>query len=136
MQNFKFTSLLAVTPLSDEDKYNLTVIFSAMKPERQLDIIENWPNYLDRILQIHGKAEDERKRQIQETFTRINQMIDDAYLKEQENKHIRAEEQSKKDADMIAAMEYDQKRKIASIRQKEQAMQIAREKLLDPLAFI
>ncbi len=136
MQNFKFTSLLTVTPLSDEDKYNLTVIFSAMKPERQLDIIENWPNYLDRILQIHGKAEDERKRQIQETFTRINQMIDDAYLKEQENKLIRAEEKSRKDADMIAAMEYDQKRKIASIRQKEQAMQIAREKLLDPLAFI
>lgn len=63
-------------------------------------------------------------------------MIDDAYLKDQQRKQQEAEEKSRKDADMIAAMEYDQKRKIASIRQKEQEMQIAREKLLDPLAFI
>lgn len=63
-------------------------------------------------------------------------MIDDAYLKEQEKKKQEAQEKSRKDADMIAAMEYDQKRKIADIRKKEQEMQIAREKLLDPLAFI
>lgn len=63
-------------------------------------------------------------------------MIDDAYLKDQQRKQQEAQEKAKKDADMIAAMEYDQKRKIASIRQKEQEMQIAREKLLDPLAFI
>lgn len=63
-------------------------------------------------------------------------MIDDAYLKDQQRKQQEAEEKSKKDTDMIAAMEYDQKRKIANIRQKEQEMQVAREKLLDPLAFI
>lgn len=42
MDNFKFSSLLAATPLSIEDKSNLSTIFDAMKPERQLDIIENW----------------------------------------------------------------------------------------------
>lgn len=63
-------------------------------------------------------------------------MIDNAYLKDQQRKQQESQEKAKKDADMIAAMEYDQKRKIASIRQKEQEMQIAREKLLDPLAFI
>lgn len=136
MENFKFSSLLAATPLSEEDKYNLTVIFGALWPIRQLDIIDHWWWYLDRILQIHGKAQEERNRQIQETFTKINQMIDDAYLKEQEKKKQEAQEKSRKDADMIAAMEYDQKRKIADIRKKEQEMQIAREKLLDPLAFI
>ncbi|NRH21013.1 hypothetical protein HOO68_03135 [Candidatus Gracilibacteria bacterium] len=136
MENFKFSSLLAATPLSEEDKYNLTVIFGALGPIRQLDIIDHWGGYLDRILQIHGKAQAERNRQIQETFTKINQMIDDAYLKDQQRKQQEAEEKSKKDTDMIAAMEYDQKRKIANIRQKEQEMQVAREKLLDPLAFI
>lgn len=136
MENYKFSSLLAATPLSIEDKSNLSTIFNALKEERQLDIIENWWSYLNKILEIHGKAENERNKQIQETFTRINQLIDDAYLKEQDRRKQESLEKSQKDADMIAAMEYDQRRKMATIKQKEQESQIAREKLLDPLAFI
>ena len=136
MENFKFTSLLSITPLSEEDKYNLTVIFGALWPARQIDIIDHWEWYLDKILQIHWKAREERNRQIQETFSKINQMIDEAYLREQEKKEQEAQEKSIRDANLIAAIEYDQKRKIAEIRKKEQEMQIAREKLLDPLAFI
>lgn len=63
-------------------------------------------------------------------------MIDEAYLREQEKKEQEAQEKSIRDANLIAAIEYDQKRKIAEIRKKEQEIQIAREKLLDPLAFI
>lgn len=136
MDNFKFSSLLAATPLSIEDKSNLSTIFDAMKPERQLDIIENWWGYLDKILQIHGIAENERKKQIQETFTRINQIIDNGYLREQEKIKIEKIKKIQSDNDAIAVMDYDQKRKIATIRQKEKESQIAREKLLDPLAFI
>ena len=101
-----------------------------------MDIIDHWEWYLDKILQIHGKAENERRQQIQETFTKINQMIDDAYIRNQVKKEQEKEQQLEKDANMIAAIEYDQKRKIADIRKKEQETQIAREKLLDPLAFI
>ncbi len=136
MDNFKFSSLLAATPLSIEDKSNLSTIFDAMKPERQLDIIENWWGYLDKILQIHGIAENERKKQIQETFTRINQIIDNGYLREQEKIKLEKIKKIQSDNDAIAVMDYDQKRKIATIRQKEKESQIAREKLLDPLAFI
>jgi len=63
-------------------------------------------------------------------------MIDEVYLREQEKKEQEAQEKSIRDANLIAAIEYDQKRKIAEIRKKEQEIQIAREKLLDPLAFI
>jgi len=63
-------------------------------------------------------------------------MIDEAYLREQEKKEQEAQKKSIRDANLIAAIEYDQKRKIAEIRKKEQEIQIAREKLLDPLAFI
>lgn len=136
MENYKFTSLLAATPLSDEDKYNLALIFSRLRPDRQIDIMDHWDQYLDRILLIHTKAEDERKRQIQETFARINAMIDDAYQKEQVRKQQESIEQAKKDADMNAAIEYDQKRKLEAIRKKEQEQELAREKLLDPLSFL
>ncbi len=136
MENYKFTSLLAATPLSDEDKYNLALIFSRLQPDRQIDIIDHWDQYLDRILMIHTKAEDERKRQIQETFVRINAMIDDAYQKEQARKQQESIEQAKKDADMVAAIEYDQKRKLEAIRKKEQEQELAREKIADPLSFL
>ena len=63
-------------------------------------------------------------------------MIDEAYLREQEKKEQEAQEKSIRDANLIAAIEYDQKRKIAESRNKEQVIQIARDKLLDPIAFI
>lgn len=136
MDNFKFLSLLETTTLSTEDKNNLLKIFAAMKPERQLDIIENWWVYLDKILKIHGIAEEERKKQIQETLRRINQIIDNGYLREQEKIKLEKLKKIQSDNDAIAIMDYDQKRKMADIRQRERNSQIAREKLLDPLAFI
>lgn len=81
MLNYKFSSLLEDTPLTAEDKYNLSVIFVAMKSERQLDIIESWPTYLERIVQLHAEAEKAKKLQLQETFSKINQIIDTAKLK-------------------------------------------------------
>ncbi len=136
MDNFKFSSLIETTTLSTEDKANLLKIFAAMKPERQLDIIENWWAYLDKILQIHGIAEDERKRQILETFKRINQIIDNAYLREQEKMKLEKLKKIQNDSDAIAIMDYDQKRKMAAIREKEKESMIAKEKLVDPLIFI
>ena len=75
MLNYKFSSLLEDTPLNEEDKYNLSVIFVAMKSERQLDIIEYWPSYLERIVEFHAKAEKEKEIQLQETFSKINEII-------------------------------------------------------------
>lgn len=40
------------------------------------------------------------------------------------------------DSDTIAIMDYDQKRKMAAIREKEKESMIAKEKLVDPLIFI
>lgn len=81
MLNYKFSSLLEDTPLTAEDKYNLSVIFVAMKSERQLDIIECWPSYLDRIIHLHTEAENNKKIQLQETFSKINQIINTTKLK-------------------------------------------------------
>jgi phosphoribosylanthranilate isomerase len=86
MVNYKFTSLLEKTPLTKEDKYNLSVIFVAMKPERQIDIIEYWPNYLDKIVQLHKEAEKKKKTQLQETFSKINQIISTTKLKKWSSK--------------------------------------------------
>ena len=136
MDNYKFLSLLAATPLSAEEKHNLGVIFSALTPSRQLDIIDNWWRYLDKILIIQNMAESERKFQIEETFGRINKLIDEAYIRDQEKKAFQKIEKQEKDAQMLASMEYDQRRRLDAMKNMDKSQEIAREKLSDPLSFI
>ncbi len=136
MDNYKFLSLLDATPLSAEGKHNLGVIFGALTPSRQLDIIDNWRRYLDNILIIENMAESERKFQIEETFGRINRLIDEAYIRDQEKKAFQKIEKQEKDAQMVASIEYDQRRMLDKIKNMEKSQELAREKLTDPLSFI
>jgi predicted glutamine amidotransferase len=81
-------------------------------------------------------AETERKNQIEQTFSRINKLIDEAYIRDQEKKAFQKIEQKEKEAQILASMEYDQKRRLEAIRNLERSQEIAREKLNDPLSFI
>lgn len=136
MDNFKIISLLDATPLSPEERHNILTIFSSLREDRKMDIIDNWWVYLDRILKIQNKAESERKEYIQSTFERINHMIDEAYLRDQEEKAQAEKQKLQQQQEMISAMDYDQKRRLDMIARMNQEQQEAREKLLDPLQFL
>ena len=110
MSNSRFTELLDASPLSPEDKYNLGVIFDALRDERKIDIIDHWPLYLEKIVLIQHLAEEEKKRQVKLAFKKISALIDEAYLRDQELRAKRAEERAEQDANMIAAAEYDRRR--------------------------
>lgn len=86
MDNYKFTSLLAQTNLSTAEKYNLTIIFNTLTDHRKLEIIENWRVYYDRILSIHTTAEEEKAENIRITFAKINNLIDEALLRDEARK--------------------------------------------------
>jgi hypothetical protein len=88
MDNYKFTTLLEATPISEEDRYNLATIFRALSDMRKQDIIDHWDVYLSRILEIHNKGEVEKKVLIASTFQHINTLIDEAYMREQERKKL------------------------------------------------
>lgn len=81
-------------------------------------------------------AESERKFQIEETFGRINKLIDEAYIRDQEKKTFQKIEKQEKDAQMLASMEYDQRRRLDAMKNMDKSQEIAREKLSDPLSFI
>lgn len=85
---------------------------------------------------IQNMAEEERKIQIEETFGRINKLIDEAYIRDQERKAFQKIEKQEKDAQILAAMEYDQRRRLDKIKNIEKMHDAAREKLSDPLSFI
>ena len=136
MPNTRFTFLLESTPLSSEDKYNLGIIFDALRDERKLDILSNWDKYVTQIIRIQHLAEEEKKRQIQATFEKINSLIDEAYLRDQERKKLEAETRAQQDADTIAATDYDNQRNRERIIALEREQEESRAKLLDPLSFI
>ena len=136
MPNTRFTFLLESTPLSSEDKYNLGIIFDALRDERKLDILSNWDKYVTQIIRIQHLAEEEKRKQIQSTFEKINSLIDEAYLRDQERKKHEAEARAQQDADTIAASDYDNQRNRERIIALEREQEESRAKLLDPLSFI
>ncbi len=59
-------------------------IFSALLPERQVEILDNWPKYLDKLLEIKQYADEERRRNIANAFERIERLVSEAELRAEE----------------------------------------------------
>lgn len=116
MDNYKFTSLLAQTSLSNAEKYNLTIIFNTLTDNRKLEIIENWRVYYDKILSIHTVAEKEKTENIRITFAKINSLIDEALLREEARKREEGRQEAKKEEERKTAGEYDQQRRMEQLR--------------------
>lgn len=136
MDNYKFSSLLDSTPISDEDKYNLSTIFRALSDVRKQDIMDHWDVYLSRILEIHNKGESEKKVLIASTFAHINKLIDEAYFREQEEKEAKKHAEKKREEDLLASMQYNQERRMEMIKNLSEKEAKARKTLDDPLSYI
>ena len=136
MDNYKFTSLLEATPLSAEDKHNLSTIFHGLSDTRKQDIMDHWDEYAERIKEIHAKGEDEKKLLITNTFQHINKLIDEAYLRENERKSKRAEAEKLRNQDILASMQYEQERRLEMMKKLSEKEAKARATLDDPLSYI
>ncbi|MFZ4461718.1 MAG: hypothetical protein ACOYN2_04260 [Patescibacteria group bacterium] len=55
MSNFQFESLLQSSGLSAESVHNLRIIFNVLPAERKIELMEDWPRYLDHFLAIEQK---------------------------------------------------------------------------------
>lgn len=88
MGNIRLQTLLARSPLSDEDRHNITVIFDALTESKQHHILENWDAYIIEMVMVR-KEIDAANRALLEEAT---EMIDT--LKDAKNAH---------EADMLLA---------------------------------
>jgi hypothetical protein len=136
MDNYKFTTLLEATPISEEDRYNLATIFRALSDMRKQDIIDHWDVYLSRILEIHNKGEVEKKVLIASTFQHINTLIDEAYMREQERKKLSQLEAKQREKEMLSMMKYNQDKRLKMIKNLSEKEQKARSILDDPLTYL
>lgn len=136
MDNYKFLTLLESTPISPEDKYNLSTIFNVLSDMRKQDIIDHWDVYLGKILEIHTKGEEEKKLLITSTFQHINTLIDEAYIREQERKKLNTLEAKEREKEMLAMMKYNQEKRLKMIKNLSAKETKARDVLDDPLSYI
>lgn len=127
---------MQASPLSQEDRHNIEIIFNTLNTEKQLHILSNWEIYLEKILTVRGQAEAERKKSIKHAFDRINTLIDDAYLRDQEAKKQQALAQAQRQEEYQSSLKYDQMRRNQELEKMRNDQIEARQKLADPLAFI
>ena len=136
MDNYKFLSLLESTPITPEDKYNLSTIFNVLSDTRKQDIIDHWDVYLWKILEIHTKGEEEKKLLITSTFQHINTLIDEAYIREQERKKLNQLEAKEREKAMLSMMKFDQEKRLKMIKNLSEKEIKARNTLDNPLSYI
>lgn len=114
--NFQFALYLKESGLSEQERYNLERIFSALLPERQVEIIDNWPKYLDKLLEIKHYADEERKRNIASAFDRIDKLLSDAELRAQESVRKAEERMKELRENRMGAEEFDRLKKLDAMK--------------------
>lgn len=135
--NFQFSLYLKESGLSEQERFNLERIFSALLPERQVEIIDGWPKYLDKLLEIKHYADEERKRNILAAFDRIDKLLSDAELRAQEAAGKAAEREKEFKENRLGAEEYERMKKLDALKNFGRPANVPTEEpkpLSDPLA--
>lgn len=132
--NFQFSLYLKESGLSEQERFNLERIFSALLPERQVEILEAWPKYLDKLLEIKQYADEERKRSIASAFDRIEKLISDAELRAEEKRERSAEEEREFQRNLLGAEEYERNKRLEALKKIGRPAETPFQTIVDPLA--
>ena len=117
MVNFKLQILLERTPLRDEDKHNISVIFSALSLERQWHILDNWEGYIGRIVRVRKEIEDRQAKEFLEWLSTINTLLDEAILREKEKETYKERKKQEVRAELESTVAYWQMQKLRKIKE-------------------
>lgn len=132
--NFQFSLYLKESGLSEQERFNLERIFSALLPERRVEILENWPKYLDKLLEIKHYAEEERKRNILSAFDRIEKLVSDAELRAQDEKKRADEREKELQENRMGAEEYEKNKRLEALKRIGRPTEEPPPPPFDPLA--
>lgn len=115
--NTQLLTLLERTPVSAEDRYNITVIFSALSEERQKHILDHWEQYASRIIALREGLDAKQEKELIEALKQANTLLDQAILKEQEQAATKIRKQQQIREELESTVAYSQMRKMQKIRE-------------------
>lgn len=117
MVNTQLQTLLDRCPLCEEDKYNVSVIFSALPSERQISILSNWETYASRLIAERQRLDKEQETEILETLKQANTILDAAIAQHQEQETKKEQTKQQIREELEATVAYDQLKKQQKIKQ-------------------
>lgn len=116
MDNTQLLTLLSRTPLTEEDRYNVMVIFRAIGEERQQHILEQWEHYAARLIVERERLDKEYHDELLATLRQANTLLDEAMARKQEKDAYEASKRKKIREDLEATAAYNQMRQMRRIR--------------------
>lgn len=136
--NFQFSLYLSQSGLSESERSNMERIFSTLAPERQQAVIDGWPEYLAKLLEIKRYAEEEKRRAIKETLSGIRSLLSDIEHRKREEESRKASEEREALDNVVGSEEYERVRRMDALRRIRERLgsQEGAEKVpaADPLA--
>ncbi|PID84534.1 hypothetical protein CSB09_00505 [Candidatus Gracilibacteria bacterium] len=116
MSNTQLATLLARTPLSDEDKHNITVIFDALDSQRQQKILDTWEICSARLIAIRKKLDYKQQCEIFELLKGLNTYLDEAKIRNLETEEKKQQEKQKVREELEATVAYEQMKQLRRIK--------------------
>jgi hypothetical protein len=120
MKNFRLRILLEKTPLTEEDKYNISIIFEALSHSRQQQILDNWEIYLTRIITLRTDVDREYVEEAIGTLRQINTLLDEAMIREQEKNTYKEHKKQQVRAELQSTIAYGQMQQLKRIKEISQ----------------
>jgi len=90
--NFKLKQLLDESWLNVQEKYDLSNIFNCLSDSRKVEIIDNWPVYLNKVLKIRNETLEKRRDNIRNALNNINNIVNEAILRQKDEEKRRERE--------------------------------------------
>ncbi len=122
MTNTQLQTLLARTPLSHEDIYNVSVIFEALPVSRQTEILNNWEKYVLKLVAERQRLDSVQQKEMLKTLKQANTLLDMSIARMQE-KNLQKEKMKKQTQEELdSALTYEMRKKdilIHSITSKK-----------------
>ncbi len=113
MDNYRLKVLLETSWLSAEVKYNVTNIFNSLTDEKKVEIIDRWENFFfPRILKLQKLSEEEIKQAVIESLKQINNVIDEALLREKNEKEKLEKQRKLEETNNVQTEQILQQKKV------------------------
>lgn len=117
MTNSQLLTLLARTPISDEDRYNVTVIFHALSESRQEHILDHWEFYASRLVAERENLDNEQERMLLDALRQANTLLDEAIIRNEEKESLRKNQTRQVREELEATAAYNQMKQMKKIRE-------------------
>lgn len=116
MGNVRLQTLLGRSPLSEEDRHNIMVIFEAIHPHKQQHILENWDTYIVEMVMARKEVDSANRALLEEAIEMIDTLKDAKSAQEAEMRLEKFRKQRQTRLELDTVNKYHQANKLNLIR--------------------